>query len=171
MKARDMSLIALMAAIIGACSWISVPAAVPFTMQTFGVFAALLMLGGRRGTAAIALYIAMGIVGVPVFSGFQGGIGHILGPTGGYIIGFLFIGALFMCGEPFMVKAHEKVMLFFGLLLCYLIGTIWFMKVGTTETSIWKVLSACVLPYVIPDLLKLFLADYISRRVRTGFNL
>lgn len=171
MKARDMSLIALMAAIIGACSWISVPAAVPFTMQTFGVFAALLMLGGRRGTAAIALYIAMGIVGVPVFSGFQGGIGHILGPTGGYIIGFLFTGALFMCGEPFMVKAHEKVMLFFGLLLCYLIGTIWFMKVGTTETSIWKVLSACVLPYVIPDLLKLFLADYISRRVRTGFNL
>ena len=171
MKTRDMSLIALMAAIIGVCSWISVPAAVPFTMQTFGVFAALLMLGGRRGTAAIALYIAIGIVGVPVFSGFQGGIGHILGPTGGYIIGFLFTGALFMCGESFMVKAHEKVMLFFGLLLCYLIGTIWFMKVGTTETSIWKVLSVCVLPYVIPDLLKLFLADYISRRVRTGFNL
>ena len=57
-----------MAAVIGACSWLSVPATVPFTMQTFGVFAALYLLGGKRGTAAIALYIAMGLAGAPVYS-------------------------------------------------------------------------------------------------------
>ena len=86
---RDMAYIALMAVVIALCSWISVPAAVPFTMQTFAVFCALLLLGGRRGTFAVALYILLGAFGLPVFSGFRGGIGALLGPTGGYIVGFL----------------------------------------------------------------------------------
>lgn len=171
MNARDMSITALMAAVIGACSWISVPATVPFTMQTFGVFAALLLLGGKRGTAAIALYIAMGLAGAPVFSGFQGGIGPILGPAGGYIIGFLFIGAVFTCGEHFCRRRHEKIWLSLGLLLCYLIGSFWFIKVETNTPGFWKVLTICVLPYIIPDLMKLFLADDISRKVRTHFNI
>ncbi len=181
MKIKDMTLIAVMAAIISICSWISVPAAVPFTMQTFGVFLTLLVLGGKRGTASIGLYILLGMVGIPVFSGFQGGIGHVIGPTGGYIIGFIFMGLIYILGETFTEKNHieenhkEKnfvtkngklFLLIVGLLVCYLIGTLWFMAVGTSGKGFIATISMCVLPFVIPDLLKLLLAWRISIRVQ-----
>ena len=79
----DMIYIALFGVLIGICSWITIPGAVPFTLQTFGVFLTVSVLGGKRGTSAVLLYIFMGLLGIPVFSGFQGGIGVILGPTGG----------------------------------------------------------------------------------------
>ena len=82
----SMIYIALMAVIITICSWISIPGPVPFTLQTFAVFTALLLLGTRDGLISIVVYLLLGAVGVPVFSGFSGGIGHLLGPTGGYLI-------------------------------------------------------------------------------------
>ena len=88
-KTLTLTYIALSAALIAICSWISIPTTVPFTLQTFGVFAALGTLGGRRGTLAILAYLLLGLVGLPVFSGFQGGPGVLLGTTGGYILGFL----------------------------------------------------------------------------------
>lgn len=92
-RTRDLVLIAIFAAMMAVCAWISVPVlAVPFTLQSFGVFMALLCLGGKRGTAAICVYVLLGAVGAPVFSGFNGGIGAIMGATGGYIIGFIFSG-------------------------------------------------------------------------------
>lgn len=94
MKTRDMALIAAFAAVITVCAWISVPAAVPFTLQTFAVFLAVGLLGGKRGTIAVAVYILLGAVGVPVFSGFNGGLGALLGITGGYILGFLAAAAV-----------------------------------------------------------------------------
>ena len=90
----DLIYMALCAALIAICSWITVPATIPFTMQTFAVFCVLGLLGGRRGSMAILVYILLGVVGLPVFSGFQGGIGALLGTTGGYIVGFIFIGLI-----------------------------------------------------------------------------
>ena len=84
--------IALFAALIAVCAFITIPMPLPFisfTLQTFGVFAALGILGGRDGTTAVAVYILLGAIGVPVFSGFRGGFGVLIGPTGGYIAGFL----------------------------------------------------------------------------------
>ena len=89
-KTIDMAYIALFAVLMAVCSWISIPAVVPFTLQTFGVFVAVSVLGGKRGTLAVVLYLLMGIVGLPVFAGFSGGLGVLLGSTGGYIIGFVF---------------------------------------------------------------------------------
>ena len=83
---------ALGAVFIAICSWISIPAAVPFTMQTFAAFFVLSALGGKRGTITILTYIFLGAVGVPVFAQFTSGIGILLGNTGGYIVGFIFIG-------------------------------------------------------------------------------
>lgn len=89
-KALDLAYIALMAALIALCAWISVPLGpVPFTMQTFGIFAALGLLGGRRGTLAFLIYLLLGIVGLPVFSGFSAGAGVLFGATGGYLLGYL----------------------------------------------------------------------------------
>ena len=97
-KIWDIAYIAMFAAVMAVCSWISVPATVPFTLQTFGVFLAVGTLGGKRGSLAVLTYLLLGAVGAPVFAGFSGGIGCILGSTGGYIIGFLF-SALVICSE------------------------------------------------------------------------
>ena len=89
-KTYDLVYIAVFAVLMAVCSWISVPTAVPFTLQTFAVFMAVGVLGGRRGTMSVALYIILGAVGVPVFAGMTGGIGILTGTTGGYIVVFLF---------------------------------------------------------------------------------
>ena len=84
-KTTDLVFIAAGAALITICSWISIPTAVPFTLQTFAVFVVLLILGGERGTLSTIVYVIMGAVGIPVFSGFKGGLGVLFGKTGGYI--------------------------------------------------------------------------------------
>lgn len=88
-KTQDMAYIALFAVVMAVCAWIVIPMVVPFTLQTFAVFLAVGVLGGKRGTFAILLYLLLGIIGIPVFSGFTGGIGVLLGNTGGYLVGFL----------------------------------------------------------------------------------
>ena len=92
---KGMILCALFAALMAVCSWITIPYVVPFTMQTFGVFLALLLLGGKRGTICMAVYLLLGAVGLPVFSGFRGGVGALVGSTGGYLVGFI-VSALLM---------------------------------------------------------------------------
>ena len=93
-KTRDIAYIAFFAVVIAVCSWISIPTVVPFTLQTFAVFLTMGVLGGKRGTLAVLVYILMGTLGIPVFSGFTGGIGIIAGTTGGYIVGFIFSALL-----------------------------------------------------------------------------
>ena len=83
MKTLDMAYIGLFAVVIAICSWISIPTVVPFTLQTFAVFLAVAVLGGKRGTLSVIVYVLLGAVGLPVFSGFKGGIGVLLNTTGG----------------------------------------------------------------------------------------
>lgn len=168
---RNMICISLMAVVITLCSWLSVPTLVPFTMQTFAVFCALLLLGGRRATLAVALYLLLGAFGLPVFSGFRGGIGALLGPTGGYLLGFLLCALLYWLLSP---RLGELVPLILGLLLCYLFGTLWFVYVytaGGKEISFGAALMLCVVPYLIPDTIKLLLAFVLTRRVRKAVKL
>ena len=155
-----------MSVIIAVCAWLTVPAAVPFTMQTFGVFFALLFLGGKKGTAAIALYLVLGAVGLPVFAGFSGGIGHIFGATGGYMLGFLITGIMDIIFEKIGKSAKIAVFsLILGLLACYAFGTLWF-SIYKKGMSIIPALSVCVVPFIIPDLLKLALAVILSQKIK-----
>lgn len=170
-KTLDMVYIAISAALIAVCSWISIPTTVPFTLQTFAVFFVLLALGGRRGTIATAIYVLLGAVGLPVFAGFKGGIGALLGNTGGYILGFILMGLIYMLitkimGEKTVVTIFALVI---GLAVCYAFGTAWFMYVYMRDTGavgVMTVLSWCVIPFLLPDLLKMALAFVISKRVR-----
>lgn len=168
---RDLAYIALMAALMAICSWITIPVGpVPFTMQTFGVFAALSLLGGRRGTISIVVYLLLGLVGLPVFAGFSSGAGALLGATGGYLLGFLAsallywaVTAKFGTSVPVMVLA-----MVLGLVVCYAFGTAWFLLVYTGGGSTGTLLGAlglCVFPYIIPDLVKIFLALFLVKRV------
>ena len=168
----NVTLTALFTAIIAVCSWISLPIfAVQITLQTFAVFSALLILGGKRGTLSVLVYILLGAVGAPVFSGFKGGLSALTGPTGGYILGFLLTGIIYLIFTNFLGEktAVKIVVLVIGLLLCYAFGTAWFIFVyGKTngETGIGAALSMCVLPFIIPDLIKLFGAVALSKALK-----
>ena len=167
---KDLVTTAVCAAIIVVCSWITVPMTVPFTLQTFAVFLALRLLGGAKGTLAITVYILLGAVGVPVFSGFRGGPAHLLGATGGYIIGFIASGLLYWIFEKFTPEKHiiRITELTVCLLVCYAIGTVWFRFVYTSdnEMGIWAVLTTCVIPFIIPDMVKLTAAHFLAGRLK-----
>lgn len=167
---RDMCFIAMFAVIIAVCSWISVPLTVPITLQTFGVFAALGVLGGKKGTIAVIVYVLLGAVGLPVFAGFKLGIGTLLGTTGGYIIGFVLSGIVYWAiTDKFGTKlAVTVIAMALGLLVCYSFGTAWFMLVYTRSkgaVTLWSALGWCVFPFIIPDAIKIALAILVSERV------
>lgn len=168
---QDITYIGLFTVLIAICSWISIPTVVPFTLQTLGIFLTVGLLGGKRGTITIIVYILLGAVGVPVFSGFSGGAGIIAGNTGGYIIGFLF-SALVMWGmEKTFGKSYTVlgISMIAGLIVCYTIGTLWFITVYTHNTGdigILSVLGLCVFPFIIPDLIKIGIALYLVYRIR-----
>ncbi len=170
-RTLDLAYTAIGAALIAICSWISIPLTVPFTMQTFAVFFVLLLLGGMRGSLSILVYILLGAAGVPVFAGFSGGVGILFGNTGGYIIGFLLTGLVYLVaehlfGENLCAKIAALVV---GLALCYAFGTVWFYVLYTRHTgavSMMTVMSWCVFPFILPDLLKLALAALLSGRVK-----
>ena len=172
---KRMTFIAVGAVLICLCSWITVPFTVPFTMQTFAVFCVLQILGGADGTAAIGLYLLLGMMGLPVFSGFNGGLGHLLGPTGGYIVGFLFTGIAYLLAEQFMENRPwvRWAALALGLAACYLAGTVWFVHVmGSrgSDFSFAAALGVCVIPFILPDLAKLALSVYVGGRVKKALG-
>ena len=171
MKTIALAYMALGAVIIAVCSWISIPTVVPFTLQTFAVFSVLGLLGGKRGTISVLIYILLGAVGVPVFAGFSGGFGVILGPTGGYIIGFILMGLLYWLMEKlFGTKIHIRIIsMVLGLLVCYAFGTAWFMFVFARKSGpigLGTALAWCVLPYLLPDAVKIALASVLVQRLR-----
>lgn len=154
------------AALISVTAWIAVPFAVPFTLQTFGVFCALLLLGGKLATIAISVYVLLGVIGLPVFAGFQGGTGVIFSPLGGFILGFIVMGLLYyfitkVCGD----KTHTQLIaLTVGLLSCYTTGTLWF-TLFSNNTDFKSAVTTCVLPFIVPDAIKLWMAFIVSRRI------
>ena len=149
-QTMDLAYVAVCAALMAVCSWISIPAAVPFTLQTFAVFCSLGFLGGKRGTAAILVYLLLGAVGVPVFAGFSGGIGILFGTTGGYLLGFILMGLIYWLGERLSRDSQviRIVFMILGLLLCYAFGTAWFMFVYARQSgaiALGTALAWCVI--------------------------
>ena len=170
-KTYDIVYIAVFAVIMAICSWISIPAAVPFTLQTFGVFIAVGVLGGKRGSLSVLVFILLGAIGIPVFANFSGGIGVLAGPTGGYIIGFLFSALLMWTMEklPGKKSVMQIVSMIAGLIVCYAFGTVWFVIVyGRMNGPIGftAALASCVVPFIIPDIIKIALAYVLSRKLR-----
>lgn len=146
------------------CAWICIPlGSTVFTLQTFSLFLTLLLLGGRRGFWVCCAYLLLGAAGLPVFSGFQGGVGVLLGPTGGYLWGFP-VAAL-VCA---LLERHPLPGLILGTLACYVCGTLWFWRMyldTDVPMALGAVAAKCVLPYLIPDGAKLALAWLLSKRL------
>ena len=160
-KTYDIVYIGVFAVIMAICSWISIPTTVPFTLQTFGVFIAVGVLGGKRGSLAVLV----------VFSGMTGGVGILLGSTGGYIIGFLFSALVMWAMEKLPVKnAFTQILsMILGLVVCYAFGTVWFMVVysrANGPVGLAAVLGWCVIPFIIPDLVKIAVAFGLSKKLK-----
>ena len=167
----DIVYIGVFAVLITICSWISIPATVPFTLQTFGVFAAAEILGGKRAALAVLVYLLLGAVGLPVFAGFAGGLGILLGTTGGYLVGFIFTALVIWVAESIFGKKPvvRIIAMVIGLAVCYAFGTAWFMVVyarANGAISLMTALGWCVIPFIIPDLIKIALAFLIGSRVK-----
>jgi biotin transport system substrate-specific component len=167
-RTHRLVLCALFAALLAALSQMAIPIGpVPVNLATFAVFCAGALLGAKYGCLSVLIWMAVGALGVPVFSLARGGFGVLLGPTGGYIIGYagaaLTIGAI---TEAFNKKAkihlYAAAMLA-GMFVCFTLGTAWFMfsmQKGLTES-----LMACVVPFLPGDFLKIAAAAVIVRRV------
>lgn len=160
-KIRNMTNAAMLAALLAVCAWISLPVPpVSFTLQTFGLCLTLGLLGGKWGSISIWLYLGLGAVGLPVFSGFRGGLAVLLGPTGGFLWGFALAGPVYgllrkLGALPAMVGA---------LAVSYLCGCLWYC-VYAPGTSLLAAFLVCAAPYLPWEVGKVALAWTVSRRV------
>lgn len=164
-------LCALFAALTAVLSQIAIPIGpVPINLATLSIFLAGAILGAKYGALSQFVYMLLGAVGLPVFAGFSGGFHIIVGPTGGYIIGYIvaawavgFLSSKF--GKSVLGLIGSMIA---GLVLCYLLGTVWFMIV--TKTGVWASLTMCVFPFLIGDAVKIALATVIAPQLRKAFQ-
>lgn len=171
-------LAATMTSLITVCSWISVPVlSVPFTLQTFAIFTMLLSSGGFIGTISICLYCLLGFIGAPVFAGFTSGPAKLIGPTGGFILGFIVAAIVFLIADKLIPAARgikdyirSTILILISNAVMYAFGIIWFMVVYVNDLgnhpSLSTALSACLIPFIIPDLIKIAAAILIGTKLR-----
>lgn len=166
-------LCSMLAAICAIFSQIYIP--LPFTpiivnLATAAVFIAGGVLGPKLGAISMVVYAAVGAVGLPVFSGFRGGLSHLAGPTGGYIIGYiaaaLIIGLITSKRTGFFIYFAGMTV---GMAVYFTLGTAWFMY--STNTSLGASLVMCVVPFIPGDLLKAALSATICNRVKPLLNI
>ncbi|MBQ7185082.1 MAG: biotin transporter BioY [Clostridia bacterium] len=166
-KAYTVTLCALFAALTAVFSWISVPIGpVPINLALLAVLLCGLILGPRQALIAVGVYILMGAVGVPVFAGFRGGAGVLLGPTGGYIVGYLpaaFISGLARERGGGHAALKRVAFMALGVAACYLLGSIWFAVLR--KAALWDTLCLCVFPFLPGDALKVALAAFLAPRI------
>ena len=171
MRTRQLTLIGLMTAVICILGPLSLPlpfSPVPITLTNLAVFFAIYLLGIKGGTICLFVYLCLGTAGLPVFSSFSGGLGKLAGPTGGYLIGFIFLALI----QGFLMKAFPGkntaavIGMILGMAVCYLFGTAWLaIQMGLTFPA---ALSIGVLPYLPGDGVKIIIAAIAGPKLRTA---
>lgn len=158
---------ALMAAVMCILGPMSVPiGAIPVSLTNLVIYLSVYLLGAKLGTLSCIVYLLLGMAGLPVFSGYSGGLARLAGPTGGYLAGFVFMA--FISGLFIEKSSASLVWSVTGMILgtgvLYLFGTVWYVIL--TDCPVAVALAACVQPFVIFDLIKIALATFAGRRVR-----
>lgn len=162
-------IIALFGAVIAVCAFICIPVGtVPVTLQLFAVCISAGVLG-RSGAISVLVYLLLGIVGLPVFSGFQAGASALAGPTGGFLLGFLpmaFVAGLII-EKTGRRLVHYLLAFSSGTVLCYASGLIMYIYLyGGGNVGFGEAFTVCILPYLIPDVVKIALAATVTRALR-----
>lgn len=168
-KMKQMTLIGLMTAVLCILAPIAIPlpiSPIPVSLGNMAVCFAVAVLGFKSGTLSVLLYLLLGLTGLPVFSGFTGGIGKLLGPTGGYLIGYLFLALFFgFVVEHFRNRLSANIFgALSGMLILYLFGTLWlaFQLDSDFVSALW----VGVIPYIPPDIIKTILAIILGTKLR-----
>lgn len=171
---KNLTVTALFAALICLSGVISVPFIIPITLQTLFISLSVGLLGTKRALFAVGAYIFLGLLGLPVFAGMQGGVSALFSNTGGFILGFI----------PFVLIKGVTQKLFkkdfwgslfsslFGLIVLYLLGSIWFCFIyygGINFATYISSLLLSVLPFIVPDFIKIFVAALIEKRLNNKF--
>ena len=162
-----MTVCALMAAVTCVLGPISIPIGpIPISLTMVAIFMAVFLLGPVYGSISYVIYFLLGLVGLPVFSGGAGGLGKVVGPTGGYLIGFAFMALI--CGILIDRSHHNFVIgmagMILGTIVCYAFGTVWLAY--QAGMSFYAALAAGVLPFIVGDLAKMVVAAIIGPQVR-----
>lgn len=174
-KTKKIAICAMLTAIIALLSLISIPmpSAVPLSLQCFAVSLCGYFAGSIMGTVSVITYIAIGSVGLPIFAGFKGGFAVLLGPTGGFIIGF--IPLCLMCGGMGLSVGNKKLsriirisMGLIGLLLCHLCGVLYFMLIMKTDIATAFITSSA--PYMIKDIACIVAGHFAGEALRKAIN-
>lgn len=167
MKVKTITTCALFAALMCICGPLSVPIGpVPVSLTNLVIYFAVMILGTKGTLISYIVYLLLGLVGLPVFSGFQGGVAKLAGPTGGYLIGFILM--IPICG---IIKEKCKanpvitiIGMILGTLVAYAFGTAWFVFI--TKNTVMASLSLCVYPFIPFDIAKIVIAVLIGRTIR-----
>lgn len=172
----NISLIAFFTTLLVISSWFTIPFVIPFTLQTLVIFILILVLDLKKSLLILLIYCLLGIIGIPVFSSFQSGLGVFLGPTGGFLIGF--VPMIIVSNILLKIICNKRngnldnktnfimsfLALFIGLLCCYTIATIWYGLVYDTTTSSLNIIIAIILPFILPDIIKIIIAIIIAKK-------
>lgn len=171
MQIRPLTTAALFAALTAVFSQIAIPTPwmVPINLATCSVFLAGAVLGAGWSMASQLVYLALGICGLPVFSGFRGGVQALLGPTGGYLVGYVLAAlTIGLLAQRFRFRGGLILAMACGLFLCYALGTAWFMI--STASPLPRALTLCVLPFLPGDALKILVSAVLAKRLSHVLN-
>ncbi len=164
----DISLVAFFTTLLVISSWFTIPFVIPFTLQTLVIFICILVLNLKKSILILIIYFILGVIGIPVFNSFQSGIGVFVGPTGGFLIGFIPMIIISTLLKKVFTKTNNNILvflsLFIGLICCYIISVLWYILIYDTTTNLINVLSILVLPFIIPDIIKIIIAMLIAKR-------
>lgn len=167
-KTKQMVLIALMTAVTCVLGPLSIPlpfSPVPISLTNFAIFLAIFVLGMKNGTISFIIYLLLGAVGVPVFSSFRGGFQVLAGPTGGYLIGFIFLALIMgFALDHFDRKLVPTIIgMIIGMAVCYAFGTVWLAKL--LSLSFKEGLMMGVIPYLPGDAAKIIIAAIVGPKL------
>lgn len=166
-----MTMTALMTAVTCILAPLSIPIGpVPISLTNFAIYLSLYLLDWKKGTISYFIYLLLGFAGLPVFSGFTGGVAKLAGPTGGYIVGFIPMAII----AGFVIDHCKKrwvqlVGMIVGTMICYALGTVWFCFQANYTVS--AALAVCVIPFIPADLIKMVLAMSIGPEIRKDWVL
>ena len=167
-RTKQMVLIALMTAVTCVLGPLSIPlpfSPVPISLTNFAIFLAIFVLGMKSGTISFIIYLLLGAIGVPVFSSFRGGLQVLAGPTGGYLIGVIFLALIMgFALEHFDRKLVPTIIgMIIGMAVCYAFGTVWLAKL--LSLSFKEGLMMGVIPYLAGDAAKIIIAAIVGPKL------
>ncbi len=168
---KDMAITAVITALMCIAGPLSIPIGpVPISLTNLVVYIAVIILGWKLGTLSYVIYLLLGLVGLPIFSGFQGGLSKLAGPTGGYLVGFILMAIV--CGLFYEKNSNRYVItgigFFLGTIIAYAFGTVWY--VFMTKSAVLSALTVCVFPFIPFDVLKIVIAIALGVAVRTALR-